>query len=124
VICPCCGFRVQDEHIPLCTPFDDIPRLGQATGLFFAGIRHAVNLMVILAIVYSVFALATNIIAAEEACTSYVVCSLTTISEGAKQTDHNSTYDDYYMIQSWIGIGLATLWGFYFMYMNYKERKL
>jgi|JI61114C2RNA_FD_contig_61_770438_length_1648_multi_2_in_0_out_0_2 hypothetical protein len=87
------------------------------------GIRHTINLMLILAVVYSGFALATNIIASKEACKYYVVCSLTTISEGAKQADNNDVNNNYYMIQSWIGIGVAVLWGFYFMYMSYKERK-
>lgn len=123
-MCPCCGFRKQEEHIPVCTSFDDIPRLGQATDLFFMGIRHTINLMLILSVVYSAFALATNIMASTEACKYYVVCSLTTISQGAKQTTASDVNSNYYMIQSWIGIGLAVLWGLYFMYMSYKERKL
>lgn len=79
--------------------------------------------MLLLSIIYSGFALATNVIASKESCSYYVVCSLTTISEGAKQVGTNPTNDNYYLIQSWLGVGLAVVWSFYFMYMSYKERK-
>jgi hypothetical protein len=121
MICPCCGFRIQEKHVPACTSFEHIPRLGQSIDLFFMMIRHCINLMLILSIVYSGFALYSNIVASQNTCQLSKLCML---SEGAKQTNAVSEIANYYIIQSWIGVGLVIIWGFYFFYMSYKERKL
>lgn len=121
MICPCCGFRVQEKHVPVCTSFEYIPRLGQSIDLFFMMIRHAINLMIIMTLAYSAFAIATNVVASQNTCYLSKLCM---VSEGAKQTNAIDAVTNYYMIQSWLGLGMVIIWGFYFFYMSYKERKL
>ena len=30
----------------------------------------------------------------------------------------------YYVIQSWIGVGLVICWGFFFLLMSYREKRI
>lgn len=61
--CPCCGFVKQEDEIKLCTKLSQINNFGISTFLYFQTIKNLVVLLTILTLVYSIYALVTNIIA-------------------------------------------------------------
>ena len=65
--CPCCGFLKQQDHIKVCTPLDGIKNMGLSTYLFFATFKNLAILLTIMVVLYSIFALLTNVLATNRA---------------------------------------------------------
>jgi hypothetical protein len=110
-----------------------INNIGISTFLYFKTIKNLAILLIVMTILYSGYALATNIIASGvydryvqenlgyvdpkyNSTFSYVALSL-----GSKQlnpTDENKTY---YFIQCWIGLGMVTVWLLALFCIKYSE---
>ena len=64
--CPCCGFIKQHEKIKLFTSLDGLNNIGISTYLYFQTLIHLIVLLLIITIVYSIYTIATNVIASEK----------------------------------------------------------
>ena len=75
-------------------------------------------------LVYSIYSLATNIIAAKNNSMgdTYTVDYLT-ISLSSKQSNNTDTNKKYYFIQAWLGMATVVIWIFIFIYNRYQEIK-
>ena len=86
VYCPCCGFIKQEENIKLCTPLKEINNLGISTFLYFETAKNLGLLCLVLFLVYSIYALVTNLISAGKINESFSADVLS-ISLASKMTD-------------------------------------
>lgn len=130
--CPCCGFVKQDEEIKLCTRLNTINNIGISTFLYFETIKNLVILLVLMTLVYSIYALVTNLMAsgvydkivkhtsitAIKSTVSYISLSL-----GSKQLNKSIANKIYYYIQCWLGLAVLILWLIVFFLLKYFERK-
>jgi hypothetical protein len=66
VFCPCCGFVKQESKIKLCTGLDEINNIGISTYLYFQTLIHLIILLLLITVVYSIFAIVTNVIASDK----------------------------------------------------------
>jgi hypothetical protein len=103
--------------------------LGISTFLYFQTIKNLTILLIEVFLIYSIYALATNVIASNNfaLCNGVVDCSSNldylAISLGSKQqnqTDQNKTF---YYIQAWIGVGLVLVMSITFFLLKYYESK-
>ena len=63
--CKDCGFVVQEEELSTCMhSVDDVSNLGVSAFLFFSSYVNVIILLIEMVLVYSVFALVTNILGA------------------------------------------------------------
>lgn len=86
-VCVCCGFKRHTSTIPLCTGFDKVANVGTSTYLFFATFKNLSILLVIMTVVYSIYSLITNIIAAKQFDQSDYTIDYLTISLASKQSN-------------------------------------
>lgn len=123
-VCPCCGFKRQTETVPACASIDSISNIGTSTYLYFSTFKNLSILLVIMTLVYSIYSLATNIIAAKNNSMgdTYTVDYLT-ISLSSKQSNNTDTNKKYYFIQAWLGMATVVIWIFIFIYNRYQEIK-
>lgn len=121
--CPCCGFVRQQDTIKFCTSFDDIKNIGASTYLYFYTFKNLTILLMIMAIVYSIYAIVTNIIAAEASVQNLYNLDYLTITLAAKQknvTDQNKLF---YFIQCWLGVVVILIWLLVLIGIKYQEIK-
>lgn len=120
-VCGCCGFKRHEESIKMCTSFDDISNMGTSTYLYFATFKNLSILLIILTLVYSIFALATNIIAAKNSSldSSYTVDYLT-ISLSSKESNPTTQNKLFYYIQCWLGMAVTIIWILIFFVNRYR----
>lgn len=123
-VCPCCGFKRQTETVPVCASIDNISNIGTSTYLYFSTFKNLSILLVIMTLVYSLYSLATNIIAAKNNSKgdTYTVDYLT-ISLSSKQSNNTDTNKRFYFIQAWLGMATVVIWIFIFIYNRYQEIK-
>lgn len=95
--------------------------MGTSTVLFFQTFKNLSILLAVLTIVFSIYALATNIIAAKDNTQGdqYTVDYLT-ISLASKQKNNTDKNKLFYFIQAWIGMATMIIWIFVFFYNRYR----
>jgi len=78
----------------------------------------------ILGLLYSIYAMVTNLIAARDNSTNLTaVIDYISISISAKQLNQTDINCLYYEIQCWIGLGVMIIWIFVFTGLKYFEIK-
>ncbi len=99
--------------------------MGVSTYLYFANYKKLSILLLILTIIYSIFALITNVIASRngnlvnnQSSVDYIAISLS-----SKQTNDNQTNRNYYLIQCWLGVANIIIWIFALAGLKYNEIK-
>ena len=126
VYCSCCGFIKQEDEIKLCTRTKDINNVGISTFLYFQSLKNLAILISLMGLIYGIYALATNIVAANTGDTtnlsSYVPADILSISLGPKQQYQTDQNKQYYLIQCWIGLALMIVWGITFVLLKYFEK--
>lgn len=118
----------QTEAIKLCNHLAEINNIGISTYLYFQTVKNLLVMLLIMTLAYSIYALATNLIA------SGVINSNSTLSStiksgvsyialsvGSKQLNPTDDNKKYYFIQCWIGVGLLVLWMLVFFFLKYSE---
>lgn len=78
----------QEDTIKICTSFDDIKNMGTSTYLYFSTFKNLSVMLGILTIIYSIYSIITNVIAAKKNSngSTYTVDYLT-ISLSSKETN-------------------------------------
>jgi len=94
--------------------------MGTSTYLYFATFKNLSILLLILTIVYSIFAIITNIIAANNSSIGQTKVDYLTISLSSKMT--NDTYDNrkFYFAQCALGAITLFMWLLVFIYIKYS----
>jgi hypothetical protein len=116
----------QQDYIKICTDFSGIKNMGLSTYLFFATFKNLSILLLIMTIVYSGFALATNVLASSTATSSGVSLSsidYIAISLSAKEKNDTSTNRLYYFVSCWLGVAMILIWVVAMVGLKYKEAK-
>ncbi len=126
--CPCCGFKRQEDTIKVCTSFSDIKNMGLSTYLFFATFKNLSILLTILTVIYSAYALITNIAASNILNTTtggviYSQIDYIKISLSSKQTNDTPTNRSYYYISCWLGVVTMLVWLLVTIAIKYYEIK-
>ena len=100
--------------------------MGASTYLYFATFKHLGILLAILTVVYSIFSLITNIIAASQnngtGSSAYTVDYLT-ISLSSKETNDTSQNELYYLLSCCFGAGAMLIWIIVIIAIKYSEAK-
>jgi hypothetical protein len=98
--------------------------MGTSTYLFFVTFKNLSILLGIMTAVYSIYALATNIIASNSNSlgNKYTVDYLT-ISLASKQSNPTERNKLYFYIQAWLGMVTVIVWILFFFINRYKEYK-
>lgn len=81
-------------------------------------------MLLIMSLVYSIYALATNVAASnilKETSNSQSTFSYIALSLGSKQLNPTDTNKSYYYIQCWIGLAVVALWLFVFFILKHVE---
>ena len=107
----------------MATAIDKIKNMGTSTYLYFSTFKHLSLLLIIMGLLYSIFALATNIIASGNSVTSLSSYDYLSISLSSKQTNDTSQNNLYYYIQCWIGVAVVAIWGFVLFGIKYFQIK-
>jgi len=105
---------------------DDVKNIGTSTVLYFSAYKHLSILLAILGILYSIFSIITNVIAAANAQNNPNITAIIdyiSISLSAKEVNQNDTNNLYYFIQCWIGLGVMIIWLFVLIGLKYSEIK-
>lgn len=63
VLCPCCGFVEQSESLTLCARVSSINNIGISTYLYFFTLRVLIYLLLLMLLVFSIYAIASNVVA-------------------------------------------------------------
>lgn len=122
-ICPCCGFRRQNQTIGICTSFDEIKNMGVSTFLYFYNYKKLAVLLVFLTLIYSLYAIATNLLATFTSLNgvTYNQIDYLNISLSSKQLYDTEINRAYYLTQCWIGVAAMAVWIIVLAYFKYKE---
>lgn len=99
--------------------------MGVSTYLYFSNYKKLSILLVILTIIYSVYALITNVLASRNGSLANIQTSVDyiAISLSSKETNDNSTNRMYYFIQCWLGVATIVIWIFVLAYLKFNEVK-
>ena len=121
---------MQHDPIKHCTSIKGISNIGVSTYLYFRTLVVLIFLLLIMTVLYSIFALATNLVASSNyhpdsstdpsLRTNYGILA---ISLGSKQINATPENINLYNIQSWIGAGMLGLWAFFFIIAKGLEKK-
>jgi hypothetical protein len=111
---------MRQEEISFNVDLDQVDTLGESAMLFFLNIKHCLAMMLAGFIVFSVYSLASNIIAASNTgsniensttdCLQSDHCGLGQISLGIKLADKTALNREMYLGQAWLGLGLVVVW--------------
>lgn len=101
--------------------------MGLSTYLFFSTFKNLAILLTILLVIYSGYALATNVIASNllsaSGTISYSKIDYINISLSSKQKYDTPTNRLYYYISCWLGVGTAIIWLLVIVAIKYYEVK-
>ena len=112
------------------TPVHEINNLGLGNVLYFFTLINLCILLIIFFLVYGVYSLVTNIMAAytynksvdvvEEAENSFY--GILALSLGSKQLDEDNwaVNNKYYSNQSWVGVATVVIWGGFLAYVKVR----
>lgn len=108
----------------MCTSFDDIANIGTSTYLFFVTFKNLSILLIIMTAVFSIYSLATNIIAAKNNAqgSNYSVDYLT-ISLSSKEVNNTQLNRLFFFIQAWLGAATVIIWVIIFFVNRFREMK-
>lgn len=99
--------------------------MGLSTYLFFSTFKNLAILLTILLVLYSGYALATNVLASNamsnSGIISYSKIDYINISLSSKQTNDTPTNRVYYYISCWLGVATAVIWLLVIMAIKYYE---
>lgn len=94
--------------------------MGLSTYLFFATFKNLSILLVLMTLIYSIFALATNVIASSNGAIDISQLDYIAISLSAKQKNQTETNKLYYFISCWLGVAMIVTWIFALVGIKYK----
>lgn len=99
--------------------------MGVSTYLYFSNYKKLSILLVIMTIIYSAYALITNVLASRNGNLANIQSSLDyiAISLSSKETNDNATNRLYYFIQCWLGVATIVIWIFVLAYLKFNEIK-
>ena len=117
--CPCCGFTRQIDNIKICTSLDEVKNIGISTYLYFNSFKHLGILLTLMGLLYSIYAIATNLKANNTNTTVLGVIDYIAISLSPKQLNATDSSNKFYLAQCWIGVGVITIWAFVFAALKY-----
>ena len=117
--CPCCGFTRQIDNIKICTSLDNIKNIGTSTYLYFNSLKHLSILLALMGLIYSIYAIATNLKANSVNSSTTALVDYITISLSPKQLKNNNSTNNFYYIQCWIGVAVIAIWAFVFAALKY-----
>jgi hypothetical protein len=128
--CSCCGLLEQTETITLKTSFEDVGHVGVSTFFYFMTLQHLLVLLIIMCVLFSGFALVTNVQAADmyrrwlngaavadEEATFEGVLAISLGSKNVYMTDFGNSS---FQIQCWLGVALLAIWWVLFVVMEYR----
>lgn len=121
---------MQENNIATCnSELKKINNLGAATSVFFETFMHIGILLLVMTVVYSAFALGTNISAAYSS--NYLNSANSSldylsISLGSKSrvNGKNSDGEQYYYISSCLGLLMLIIWWFLFVFYKNEIGKM
>ena len=94
----------------------------QLTSIFYT-FKNLSILLGILAVVYSIFAIITNGLAAGASISTLYKVDYISISLAAKQSNDTTANRRYYFIQCWLGLVVVLVWGLVLVGIKYNEIK-
>jgi hypothetical protein len=100
--------------------------MGLSTFLYFQTFKNLSILLAIMTILYSIFALVTNIIASQVLTSAGIQTtslSYITISLSSKETNKTDTNSMYYFISCWLGVGMLLIWMLVLIGIKFYEVK-
>jgi len=97
--------------------------IGTSTNLYFATFKNLSFLLIILTIIYSIFAIVTNVVAAHNTTISDTKIDYLTISLSSKMLNDTADNRNYYFAQCCIGALTLFLWLLVFIEIKYSEIK-
>lgn len=122
-VCNCCGFKRQPESIPLSLPLDGVSGLGSSTILLFEAMKNCMWMLMLAGAIYSFYSVWSSAALAGESCPSFLKCSVVAMSLHSK-TIKGAAEGWAYKLQSWLAVVLVVIWGLWFLWMNYRKRKI
>lgn len=101
--------------------------MGLSTYLYFSTFKNLAILLTILLIIYSGYALATNVLASnslgDSGIIDYSKIDYINISLSSKQMNYTPTNRLYYYISCWLGVATAIIWLLVIICIKYDEIK-
>ena len=107
----------------MCTSLNEIKNMGLSTYLFFAAFKNLSILLTIMTLVYSIYAIVTNVIASSNGPIDISQLDYIAISLSSKQQNQTEDNKRYYFISCWLGVAMIILWIFALVGIKYKEAK-
>jgi hypothetical protein len=111
----------------MCRSFSDIKNMGLSTYLYFSTFKNLAILLSILLVIYSSYALATNVLASNALSDSGVInyskIDYLSISLSSKQTNDTTSNRLYYYNSCWLGVATAIIWLLVIIWIKYTEIK-
>jgi hypothetical protein len=116
ILCEDCALVVQPNSIPLCTSFQNFPKMGIAAYLYFQNIKNLIVLLIMLAAFYSSYALYINITEPSSSfSSSNPIKKLSFASTVQNLTTNTSLYDSM-LKEGWlVAAGVLVWWGALFI---------
>jgi hypothetical protein len=122
-MCPFYGFVKQADTISLGTSFEDIKNMGISTYPYFSNYKKLGILLVIMTIIYSIFALITNVLASKNGNKPKTNIDYISISFSSKETNDNSDNRKCYFAQCSLGVINIIVWIFALAIMKFRKLK-
>jgi hypothetical protein len=129
-VCECCGILARNEELPDFIKLEELS-LGVGIHLFFKNYFFHAVVFLLLFLVYSVFALVTNVLnyyaqLNQLLCIDTLLpCGLAIIGGGSKRLafnpPDNKFQENMTQIQSWLAVGFVILWGLLYIVKNIIE---
>ena len=104
----------------MCTALNKIKNMGLSTYLFFQAFKNYSLLLIIMTLLYSIFALVTNVLASTNGAIDISQLDYIAISLSSKQQYQTETNKLYYVISCWLGVGMIGLWIIALVGIKYK----
>ena len=99
---------------------------GISTHLYFQTLINLSLQMAVMFLIYGIFALVTNVIAAQAYQPDDPAVNahqgILIISLGAKKLNATQENNHYYVVQCWLGVVTVFVWGLLFMFIKYFEK--
>jgi hypothetical protein len=93
--------------------------MGTSTYLYFYTFKNLSILLGIMAVLYSIFAIVTNAIAAGASVNNLYSVDYISISLAAKQQNDTTDNRRYYFIQCWLGMVVVLVWALVLVGIKY-----
>ena len=118
---------MQSKELGVCShKLEEIDSLGISTYLYFKTTINLGILLLIMLVVYSLYSLITNIVAANmesQGVSASAILSFLSISLGSKQLYASGQKTTLYVAGAWIGLVMLLLWGGAFLRLKYYQKE-